>query len=200
MQYIREEEEKKDSSSFDPVKQYNYLVNLFQGPIFRYKETSSTENGISMMRYFPYGEYGYFQIELDKTSMVVDMPVIKHNERMPFNDDDYANTNSIFRAKINFITPQNINSSTLKLPWSHTSNAFDFQNEPDEILDECLTSWADHFKVYNLYCDTPGSEVDKTLAVANSVGVSRIEIMKLKREFGILSHEEIGDDDMIGLM
>ena len=58
----------------------------------------------------------------------------------------------------------------------------------------------EQIKIYNVYEDTPGSEADKTLAVAKFIGLERTDILKLKQRFGLLTKEdELSDKDTLDL-
>lgn len=56
-----------------------------------------------------------------------------------------------------------------------------------------------YFKVFNIYVDTPGSEIEKMLAVAQFMGMERSEILKFKLKYGLLKSNEINDQDILDL-
>ena len=57
-----------------------------------------------------------------------------------------------------------------------------------------------YFEIYNVYEDTPGSEIEKAIAVAQFCGMDRGRILKLKYKYGLLkSTDELSDKDTLDL-
>lgn len=57
-----------------------------------------------------------------------------------------------------------------------------------------------YFDIYNMYEDTPGTSAEKTIAVAQLVGMDRSDILKLKHRYGLLSKDdELTDKDTLDL-
>ena len=55
-------------------------------------------------------------------------------------------------------------------------------------------------EMYNIYEDTPGTDVDKVLALIKFVGMTRSEILKFKYRFGLLTKDdELSDKDTLDL-
>lgn len=56
------------------------------------------------------------------------------------------------------------------------------------------------FKLYNIFEDTPGTVIDKTIAIAQFIGVDRSDILKLKHRYGLLTKDdELTDKDTLDL-
>ena len=204
-----------DPKAFTNNPRYKFLIDTFIGPIFRFKlkPETLTQEGVTLTRQYPCSSNKWnklLAVEMDVKEMTIDVPKIEIGNE-PLQASDYDTTNILFASKIKKLNPSIINSATLKIPWSFESNFFDFvmsgrasetmlRSEDEDMLKELITIWGERFAIYNTYCDTPGSEADKTLAVAEHVGVTRLDILNLKRRFGILKHEEIGDEDVIGML
>jgi hypothetical protein len=71
----------------------------------------------------------------------------------------------------------------------------------DVFLDgsSVLATYHDWFRIFDMYVMTPGTDADKTLAVA-TLFISPIKILKLKQRFGLLGHEEISDENIADLI
>ena len=56
------------------------------------------------------------------------------------------------------------------------------------------------FEIYNIYEDAPGTEIDKTLAVAQFCNMNRGDFLRLKHKYGLIkSTDELSDQDALDL-
>ena len=58
------------------------------------------------------------------------------------------------------------------------------------------------FEGYNAYENYPNPDdyVGRIVAYMNGIGLSKVDQLKFKQKMGVLSHEEIGDEDVIGML
>ena len=129
------------------------------------------------------------------------------NDNTDEDPDDPWDTNLV-KYWIRTMTPQNNPIMEIEfIPFEQTihNESIPFQHSPPQALETVvhkihMIPVRKYRRYYDVWQRTKGTNLDKIMALAKDVGLGRNEILKLKQRYGILSHEEIGDEDMLGLM
>ena len=195
-QYIKE-------SSSQESKHYDMIIKYFIAEPFRFNYVLHNKPGLHMRR-----KLKYIRPCFGDTYMRVSYTFNSHTYMQSPCEYDYLdrvagkpridNSDSIAKG-VNDVILSLPRDTYLTFMAKGVSEIVDYSNTND-TLDLNFKDQKYYFKLYNTYEDTPGSQLDKMLAVAKFIGMSRLDILKVKQKYGILGAEDnLSDQETLDL-
>ena len=181
-------------------KIYKFLVKTLTAEPFRFKENAMLNYLFKLKREIKYTPH-YITAKYRSPERVYN-----HNDHRVGIDIPYIDS-QIFAEFMNIPTIKKIVSNTINKydendPWYFSINE-DMDISVNDIVEGNNNDWNViklWFEIYNVYEDTPGSSTEKVIAMGQFIGMSRIEILKIKQKYGLLSKDdELSDQETLDL-
>jgi hypothetical protein len=193
---------------------YHKLISIFKEDpwnltrVVYEKDPNGKPKDIKAISLYP-AKSSIFHVVLTDSYITIYIPRVYHPDALIGNmgEGDVWYT-YVVKDYIRQMNPKNnpkmeipFESVTITIDNGSAPFAFADTSEREKIINKVyitpITRFCEH---YNIVQNTPGTNMDKVIALAQYVGLSKQEQLKLKQHYGLLGHEEIGDEDIGGLL
>ena len=181
------------------ISVYDNVIQQLKEEPFRFRQTHKNLPGIYMKRHLLYSSddidmwVNYGPIEPDQNTFI-DAPCA-------YGSGIFASLSKPNIAKILTLAAIEHLSTDQYLTFGCKKYSYFIgYSDANVIIPPSFNAIKPFFEIYNIYIDTPGSEAEKTVAVAQFCGMNRGDFLRLKHKYGLIkSADELSDQDALDL-